>query len=316
MNLGQKNPAVSVVAPMHNEEGNARNLYQAIKEAVEPLHLAYEIIFVNDASSDRTLEILKKIQKEDRNFHYCDLHYNAGENWALLAGVSVAKGETIVTIDGDHQNDPKFIPTLLSELDKGYHVVSGWRRDRAGGLSRTLPSVVANYLISKVSGVSIHDCGCGLKAYRRHVLENKFVPKGFMNRFSPVVFGVKDHQFKEVEVTDRLRTYGKSHYGMKRVFVVFNDLLALPYVLRGVANSFSRVRNLKWLSAGGVVISSILAATLDSYLGIGTAAFLLAGAAAASVEWNLTRFIKVEREPHFKIKEFSREPTWNNQNYV
>src|SRR3989338_924740 len=133
MNLEKEKVGVSVVAPMHNEEGNAKHLYQAIKNAVDPLGIGYEIIFVNDASSDRTLEVLKKIQKEDKNFHYCDLHYNAGENWALLAGVSVAKGETIVTIDGDHQNDPKFIPALLSELDRGYHVVSGWRRDRAGG---------------------------------------------------------------------------------------------------------------------------------------------------------------------------------------
>jgi len=316
MNLEKEKVGVSVVAPMHNEEGNAKHLYQAIKNAVDPLGIGYEIIFVNDASSDRTLEVLKKIQKEDKNFHYCDLHYNAGENWALLAGVSVAKGETIVTIDGDHQNDPKFIPALLSELDRGYHVVSGWRRDRAGGIDRTLPSVVANYLISKISGVSIHDCGCGLKAYQRHVVSGKFVPRGFMNRFSPVVFGVKDHQFKEVEVTDRLRTYGSSHYGMKRVFIVFNDLLALPYILQGVKETLPRIRNLKWVAAGGTIFASTLALAVDSFFGIGAGAFLLATAGATSVEWNLARFIKAEREPQFRIKEFSREPTWNSQNYV
>ena len=312
----RKAPKISVVAPMHNEEGNAKHLYQAIKNAVDPLGIGYEIIFVNDASDDRTFEVLKKIQKEDPNFHYCDLRHNVGENWALLAGVSVAKGDTIVTIDGDFQNDPKFIPALLQELKKGFQVVSGWRKNRAGGVDRTLPSVVANYLISKISGVPIHDCGCGLKAYRREVLAGKFVPKGFMNRFSPVVFGIKADQFREIEVTDRLRTYGKSHYGTKRVFIVFNDLLALPYILRGVKKSFPKIRVLKRLSIGGALISGTLAATTDSFLGIWAGMFLLAFAGAASVEWNLSRFLEAETTPHFKIKEFSREPAWNTTNYA
>jgi glycosyltransferase involved in cell wall biosynthesis len=177
----------SVVAPMHNEQGNVVALYDDIKRAMDYLGEAYEIIFVNDASGDETLARMKDIQSGDAHFHFADLQFNVGENWALLAGISKARGEVIVTIDGDYQNDPRYIPDLLRELSKGYRVVSGRRRSRAAALwTKRLPSLAANTLIRLISGVPVHDCGCGLKVYRREVVEGKFVPKGFMNRFSPV----------------------------------------------------------------------------------------------------------------------------------
>ena len=122
---------LSVVAPMHNEQGNVAALYDDIKETMEHLGESYEIIFVNDASSDETLARMKEIQSDDAHFHLADLQFNVGENWALFAGISRARGEVIITIDGDYQNDPRYIPDLLRELSKGYRVVSGRRRSRA-----------------------------------------------------------------------------------------------------------------------------------------------------------------------------------------
>jgi glycosyltransferase involved in cell wall biosynthesis len=132
---------------------------------------------------------MKKIQNANSNFHFVDLAFNVGENWALLAGISQTRGNIIITIAGDYQNDPAYIPALLTELSKGYRV-SGRRRERVGSVwSRRLPSQIANGLIRLIGGVPGHDCGCGLKAYKREVLEGRFVPKGSMNGFSPVALG-------------------------------------------------------------------------------------------------------------------------------
>ena len=226
----------SVVAPMHNEEGNVRALYHEIKMTMDRVGGSYEIIFVNDASGDDTLAHMKALQRDDPTFHFADLETNAGENWALLAGISRARGEVIITIDGDYQNDPKYIPDLLSKLDRGYRVVSGRRTSRRVGLwTKRLPSLVANTLIRLMSGVPVHDCGCGLKAYRRDVLEGKFVPRGFMNRFSPVSLGVKGREFAEVEIVDWPRIAGDSHYGLSRIFAVLRDLWVLPFAIRNAA---------------------------------------------------------------------------------
>src|SRR5947208_16298420 len=179
---------------------------------------------------------MKEIQGRDPHFHFADLEANVGENWALLAGTSRAVVEVIIPIDGDYQNDPAYIPDLLKKLGQGYRVVSGRRKDRAAAFwTKRLPSQVANAMIRLVSGVPVHDCGCGLKAYQREVLEGKFVPQGFMNRFSPVSLGVKGHEFSEVEIVDRARIAGKSHYGIGRVFIVFRDLCVLPFALRGAS---------------------------------------------------------------------------------
>lgn len=300
------NPEISIVVPMHNEEGNAEPLYRAIHAAMGALGKSYEIIFVNDVSDDGTLDILKRLKKSDSAFHYCDLKENVGENWALLAGVAQARGNVIVTLDGDFQNDPAFIPALLRKLDEGYRVVSGWRRVRVGNFfSRVLPSVVANFFISKISGVLVHDCGCGLKAYRREVLEGKYVPAGGMNRFSPVVFGVKRREFAEVEVVDRMRLYGVSHYGLRRLFIVANDLLALPFILRGPGRMRPRIRTfaaLCMVAFLGVIISGFL---YNSALYIFSIPFFLLFLMAQSIFWNLGRYLRAASSPKFVIREFT-----------
>jgi glycosyltransferase involved in cell wall biosynthesis len=290
---------LSVVAPMHNEEGNARALYEAIRDALERLGEPYEIIFVNDCSSDGTLSVMQEIAGRDGRFHYADLESNVGENWAVFAGVSRAAGEVIVTIDGDYQNDPSYIPALLARLDQGYRVVSGWRKHRVGSFwDRRLPSMIANALIRIVSGVPVHDCGCGLKAYRRDVIEGKFVPRGFLNRFSPVVFGVKASEFSEVEIIDRERKAGTSHYGLGRVFEVARDLLVLPFAVRGPETWLGRFHALQWIAVTAGAFFLILGWRITPL------ALLVIALAAYANGRSLERFIEAQRRPPFRVKEF------------
>jgi len=289
----------SVVAPMHNEQGNVAALYDDIKQTMDRLGESYEIIFVNDASRDLTLSKMKEIQSRDPNFHFADLEANVGENWALLAGITQARGEVIITIDGDYQNDPAYIPYLLKELSKGYRVVSGRRRNRAAALwTKRLPSQVANTLIRIISGVPVHDCGCGLKAYRREVVEGKFVPKGFMNRFSPVSLGVKRHEFAEVEIVDRERMAGESHYGLSRVFIVFCDLWVLPFAVRDASAWRGRFRIITVVS----VLSALICAVWARWIGAGALALL--ALISFSNATKLTRFVEAQAEPAFRIKEY------------
>ena len=284
---------------MHNEQGNVRALYNDIKGAMVALEQSYEIVFVNDASTDQTLETMREIQASDADFHFADLATNVGENWALLAGISKARGEVIITIDGDYQNDPAYIPDLLRELAKGYRVVSGRRQQRAAPFwTKRLPSRVANTLIRLVSGVSVHDCGCGLKAYRREVLEGKFIPKGFMNRFSPVSLGVKGDEFSEVNIVDRARIAGQSHYGLGRVVIVLRDLWVLPFAAEGPARWLKRFRVLFRLSLVALLILAFWGRWLWT-----APAFLLA-AISFSNGLNLERFVEAQREPQFRIREY------------
>jgi glycosyltransferase involved in cell wall biosynthesis len=284
---------------MHNEQGNVAALYDDVKKTMDRLAESYEIIFVNDASRDLTLSKMKEIQSRDPNFHFADLEANVGENWALLAGIAQARGEVIITIDGDYQNDPAYIPDLLKELAKGYRVVSGRRRNRAAALwTKRLPSLAANSMIRLVSGVAVHDCGCGLKAYRREVVEGKFVPKGFMNRFSPVSLGVKGHEFAEVEIVDRARITGESHYGLSRVFIVFRDVCVLPFAVRDAVVWRVRFWIIFVLSVGGALIGVFWAQWLWAALLTLLALFSFSNAT------NLTRFVKAQAEPAFRIKEY------------
>jgi len=227
------------------------------------------------------------------------LEANVGENWALLAGITQARGEVIITIDGDYQNDPAYIPDLLKELSKGYRVVSGRRRNRAAALwTKRLPSLAASSMIRLITGVPVHDCGCGLKVYRREVVEGKFVPKGFMNRFSPVSLGVKGHEFAEVEIVDRARIAGESHYGLSRVFIVFRDVCVLPFAVRGAAVWRGRFWIIFVLSVGGALTGLFWAQWAWAAL------LMLLALLAFSNAANLTRFVKAQAEPAFRINEY------------
>jgi len=290
---------VSVIAPIHNEEGNIEPLCEGIRAAVKACRATFEIIFVNDASTDNSLALMKRLQDRYAEFHYVDLKSNVGENWALLAGVSRARGQALVSIDGDYQNDPAYIPALLEMLSNGYRVVSGRRDQRVGSRwSRLLPSQIANTLIRVVSGVGVHDCGCGLKAYRREVIANKFVPEGFMNRFSPVALGVRPDEFCEVEIVDRPRTYGASHYGLSRVFFVLRDLLVIWFAVRGPAKWLERFR---WLT--GLLFAACLWFAFHRRFGIALSLAFLTTIAWANI-WNLARFVDAQKNPRFEIREY------------
>lgn len=297
-----ENIEISVVAPMHNEEGNVLELYQEIKQTLDSYGSSYEIIFVNDYSNDGTLALLKELSQRDEKFHFCDLENNVGENWAVFAGVSKARGKIIVTTDGDIQNDPKYIPVLVDKLKEGFKVVSGWREKRIGFFARLLPSVVANKLISLVSGINVHDTGCTLKAYRVEVIKDNYVPKGFNNRFSPVVFNIENKDFAEVRVPDRERKFGKSHYGLERIFIVFNDLLVVPFIRRRFRIPLAIIRRrVSLMMAFLGVVFIILVFSQRFWLAV---ASLILLAILWSIKANLKKFIDCEHQPKFVFKEF------------
>lgn len=220
---------VSVVIPIYNEEENIRILYQKLISSLNKLGLSYEIIFVDDGSKDKSLEILKDIQKGDDNVVVISFRRNFGQTPAFCAGFKYAKGEVIVTMDGDLQNDPEDIGKLLNVLNNGYDLVSGWRKNRKDRfINRKLPSMIANWLISKVTGTKLHDYGCSLKAYRREVIKNIKL-YGEMHRFIPALANQVGAKIAEVEVSHNPRIYGKSKYGISRTFKVLLDLIMIKF---------------------------------------------------------------------------------------
>lgn len=220
---------ISVVIPLYNEEENVAELHRRVKSAMDGTGKEYEVIYVDDGSTDRTLPLLQDIQSADRNAVVLSLRRNFGQTAAFAAGFDYARGDVIVTLDGDLQNDPDDIPKLL-ELIRENDIVSGWRKKRKDPfISRRLPSVMANWLISKVTGVTLHDYGCSLKAYRREVVKNLKL-YGEMHRFIPAVanwYGVK---IAEVETTHHPRLRGKSKYGISRTVRVVLDLITVKFL--------------------------------------------------------------------------------------
>lgn len=297
-----KDVAISIVVPMHNEEGNVLELYKEIIQAMDSYGQSYEIIFVNDCSSDGTLKLLQKLSKNDENFHFCDLESNVGENWAVFAGISRSVGKIIATIDGDIQNDPKYIPVLVNKLKEGFKVVSGWREHRIGFFARLVPSIVANKLISLMSGITVHDTGCTLKVYRSDIIKDVYVPKGFNNRFSPVVFNIINKEFAEVRVSDRIRKFGVSHYGLERIFIVFNDLLAIPFIRRRFDTPLADI-NKRILYVILCLALLFIGTIFIKWFGLAVI-FVILMMILLSVRWNVKRFIECEHNPKFIIKEF------------
>jgi glycosyltransferase involved in cell wall biosynthesis len=221
---------LSIVIPVYNEEENIPKLYEELKEVLDKLPYDYEIIFVDDGSTDKSFEILNEIAKKDPKVKVIKFRRNYGQTAAMYAGFQHAEGDVIITMDGDLQNDPHDIPKLLEKIKEGYDIVSGWRKDRKDPfLTRILPSRIANWIISKVTGVHLHDYGCTLKAYRKEVAKN-YRLYGDMHRFLPAVaksFGAK---ITEVVVNHRPRLYGKSKYGIGRTIRVILDIFLVKFL--------------------------------------------------------------------------------------
>jgi len=223
-------PTLSIVIPVFNEEENIPLLAEEIRLALDPLGIAYEVVVVDDGSTDATWAQLETVRAQDSRWLLVGLRRNFGQTAAMSAGFDHARGDVIVTLDGDLQNDPADIPRLLA-LAKDHDVVSGWRKDRQDPfLSRRLPSALANWLISGVTGVRLHDYGCTLKAYRREIIEHLHL-YGEMHRFIPAIASWMGISLAEVETYHRPRRYGRSKYGVARTLRVILDLVTVKFLL-------------------------------------------------------------------------------------
>jgi len=223
---------LSFVIPVHDEAENVGRLHEELRCVAAGLGVSYEIIFVNDGSEDDTRARLEALRGADPHLRIVDLDGNFGEASALSAGFAHARGAVVVTLDGDGQNDPAEVPRLLARLGPEVDVVSGRRQERKERFfTRVLPSRMANWLIVRLTGVPVHDCGCGLKAYRRELVAGAQLARG-MNRFLPAILGVDPSRVREVWVNDRVRAVGGSHYGLGRTLAVVRDLPALPLLAR------------------------------------------------------------------------------------
>jgi len=222
-------PEISVVVPLLNEQDNIGPLYEQITQTLTDLY-DYEIIFVDDGSSDKSFDILAKLQKTDAGIRVICFRKNFGQTAALSAGFVHARGKVIVAIDADLQNDPADIPKMIAKLDEGFDVVSGWRKKRHdNAITRLLPSKIANWLISRITGVKLHDYGCTLKAYRREVLEETKL-YGEMHRFIPALASWSGARITEMAVNHRPRTAGKTKYGLRRTLKVILDLITVKFL--------------------------------------------------------------------------------------
>ena len=222
---------LSIVVPIYNEEENVAALYESIREALAPTSLEYELIFVDDGSSDASFRLLKGIADQDRRVKLLRFRRNFGQTAAMAAGFDAAAGSVIVPMDGDLQNDPADIPRLLAKLHEGFDVVSGWRKERKDTfVTRKIPSMLANALISTQTGVHLHDYGCTLKAYRREVLDGINL-YGEMHRFVPALASQVGAKVAELPVNHRPRLYGKSKYGISRTLRVVLDLMTVKFLL-------------------------------------------------------------------------------------
>lgn len=222
--------SVSIVIPIFNEEENIADLYAALSAVIAKLPYTAELVFVDDGSKDKSLELLDEIAKKDPGCVVISFMRNYGQTSALAAGIAHSSSDVVVFMDADMQNDPTDIPVILEKLSEGFDVVSGWRANRKDAfINRKLPSIIANGLISRVTGVYLHDYGCTLKAYRREYLQG-FKLYGEMHRFLPAYAAQNGAKIVEIPVKHHPRTKGKSKYGIGRTFKVMLDLLTVKFL--------------------------------------------------------------------------------------
>jgi len=222
---------LSIVVPIHNEEPAILSLYEQLTRVLESLARPYEILFVDDASTDRSFELLANLVETDARLKVIRLRRNFGQTAALSAGFDEAQGEVIVSLDGDLQHDPADIPALLAKIDEGYDIASGWRKERVdNAVTRKLPSHVANWLMAKISGLDLRDFGTTFKAYRAEVLKDVNL-YGDLHRFIPALASFYGARVAEVPIRNVPRPSGASHYGLGRTFRVLFDLITVKFLL-------------------------------------------------------------------------------------
>jgi glycosyltransferase involved in cell wall biosynthesis len=250
-------PELSVIVPLFNEEESVGPLHAAILRSLDPLKLAYEILFVDDGSRDATFARAKDLAARDARLRVIRFRKNYGQTPAMVAGIEHARGKVLVTMDGDLQNDPGDIPKFLDKIAEGYDIVCGWRHKRQDKLiSRKIPSVVANWIIGKITGVPIRDNGCSLKAYRADVI--KSVPLySDMHRFIPAMSSMAGTSVAELKVNHSPRRFGVSKYGISRIYKVIIDLLVIKTLL-----TFSS-RPMHLFAVGGLIAMALGGLTLS-----------------------------------------------------
>lgn len=222
---------LSIVIPVFNEAENLNPLVTKLREVLEITHKSYEVILIDDGSTDGSFEVLKELANSHKELRIIRFRRNFGQTSAFSAGFEMAEGDIVVTMDADLQNNPADIPKLLEELEKGYDIVSGWRKNRAEDyFTRRLPSQIANFLISFITGVKLHDYGCSLKVYRSEVVKNIKL-YGEMHRFIPAVASWMGVSVSEIPVSDSPRVHGKSSYSISRTIRVILDLIAVKFLL-------------------------------------------------------------------------------------
>jgi glycosyltransferase involved in cell wall biosynthesis len=221
---------VSIVIPVYNEEESVEPLYRATVTAVDPLQCEYEVILIDDGSSDNTFNNAFELTKKDKRLKVIKLKRNYGQTTGLHAGFQEAKGRIVITMDGDLQNDPSDIGTMVKKIDEGYDIVLGWRYNRKDFLiSRKIPSKIANWLISSVTGIPVKDNGCAIRAYRGDVVK-KFPMYSEMHRLMPVITALSGAKFAQIKVKHHPRKFGKSKYGLSRIYKVLMDMVALKII--------------------------------------------------------------------------------------
>jgi glycosyltransferase involved in cell wall biosynthesis len=259
---------LSVVIPLFNEEENILLLYNELIEVLSSCEEEYEIIFIDDGSSDRSFQLLKELQENDSHVVVVSFRKNFGQTAAMAAGFDYARGDVIITMDGDLQNDPRDIPKLLEQIAAGNDVVTGWRFDRKDAfINRRLPSIIANKIISKTTGVNLHDYGCTLKAFKREVIKNVKL-YGEMHRFIPAIASGMGIEFSEVKVNHRPRRFGSTKYGISRTIRVILDLITVKFLL-SYATRPIQVFGLMGLLSGGIGFLIALVMTFQrQFMGI------------------------------------------------
>ena len=225
------NQNLSIVVPLYNEEESIERLVATLHEEASKLGRSYEIILVDDGSTDTTWMCIERLSQVVPHLHGIKFRRNFGQTAAMVAGFEAASGQVIVTMDGDLQNDPADISSVLKKMGEGYDIVSGWRKVRKDHWSRVLPSKVANWLISATTGVRLHDYGCSLKAYRAECIK-AIKAYGEMHRFFPVLVSMTGARVAEIPVNHRARKFGKSKYGLNRIFKVFSDIFSIILLVK------------------------------------------------------------------------------------
>jgi glycosyltransferase involved in cell wall biosynthesis len=225
------NPKISIIVPFYNEEANVEEMYARLKEVLDRTGRTYELIFIDDGSTDRTYSLLKDMNKRDERVVVLKLRRNFGQTPALQAGFDHSRGDVVISMDGDLQHDPAEIPQFLAKIDEGYDIVSGWRKDRKdNALLRKLPSWVANRMMKKLVKVKLHDFGTTYKAYRRSVISSIRL-YGELHRFIPALISREGFKIAELPISNIVRLRGKSNYGLSRVRRVFFDLMTVKFIV-------------------------------------------------------------------------------------